>query len=450
MTKQVLPHSKKIEEATIGTIIVYPESTFEDLESEDFYDPSLALIFDVVKNMKYEKRAIDLVTVYDEIKLKWYPITSLELWELATWVFTSTSLPSYKKSLKEYRRKREQVKLADELINLSDGEPATILEYSDRLRRVSMIWAKDDSSVKYDDVTEAYNMVTSRMGKALYGYSWWDNLSFLDEFTKWIIKKRVYRIGAPSNVGKTQFLYNVIANLLAQKNPDGKPLKIAFFTLENTREETLVSLMCNAKGINPDKLSKGQQEGDWDYLTELKDRLYIIDDEYEVGRIFSRCMHIKPDVVLLDYISLMDVKGSTEEAKYGEYARMVPRFAKSQDLAWIDLSNLPAQLQTNDEIRMRPQFYGSTILKNNCDVAIHIMSNEEFKKTKNSVFQNKHSYKPDDLTYLYNRNMVDLVVTKNRWWTPWVSTIYWANKENGWRWREMQKTDLDNLWAKFW
>ena len=114
----------------------------------------------------------------------------------------------------------------------------------------------------------------------------------------------------------------------------------------------------------------------------------------------------------------MDVKGSTEEAKYGEYARMVPRFAKSQDVAWIDLSNLPAQLQTNDEIRMKPQFYGSTILKNNCDVAIHIMSNEEFKKTKTSVFENKFAHKQEDLTYLYNRNMVDLVVTKNRWGTP--------------------------------
>lgn len=46
------------------------------------------------------------------------------------------------------------------------------------------------------------------------------------------------------------------------------------------------------------------------------------------------------------------------------------------------------------------------------------MSNEEFKKTKSNVFMNKFNYKQEDLTYLYDRNMVDLVITKNRWGTP--------------------------------
>ena len=443
-------HSQSTEEAVIGAIITYPSSEFLDIDKDDFYDYKLSTVFSILRWMKESNKPIDLVTLYEEIKLNKIPITSKEVWDLCENTFTNSSLSQYKKTLKEYRRKREQSRLGEELLSISDWSPSTILKYAEKLAKIAEIGAADTSSIQYDDVASAYDMVADRIGKDLYGYSWWDNFSFLDEFTKWIIKKRVYRIGAPSNIWKTQMLYNVITNLLSQTNPDGTPLKIAFFTLENTREETLVSLMCNANGINPDKLNKGQEDWDWDYLTQLKDRLYIIDDEYEINRIFSRIMQIKPDVVFLDYISLMDVKGSTEEGKYGEYARLVPRFAKSQDLAWIDLSNLPAQLQTNEEIRMRPQFYWSTILKNNCDVAIHIMSNEEFKKTKNSVFENKFAHKQEDLNYLYNRNMVDLVVTKNRWGTPWVSTIYWANKENWWRWREMQKKDLDSLWAKYW
>lgn len=443
------PHSKKVEEAVIGSILTYPEEDFSDVDREDFYLPNLWDIVEIMKDMKDNGKPIDLVTLYEEIKDRKLPIRPVDIAELAEGNFVSSSLSQYKASLKDYRRKREQYLIAHELATLSDGTPAAILDYSERLRSIAMIGAKDNSSIQYDDVNDAYEMVCDRVGKSLYWYSWWKNFEFLDQFTKGIIKSRVYRIGAWSNIWKSQFIYNVIVNLLEQTNPDGTPLKIAFFTLENTREETLITLMCNARGINPDALSKWEAEWDWEYLTKLKDRLYIIDSDYELSKIFSRAMKIKPDVVVLDYISLMDVKGATEDSKYWEYARKVARFAKSQNMAWIDLSNLPINLQTNDEIKARPQFFWSSLLKNNCDVAIHIMSNEQFKKTKNNVFENKWNFKPDDLAYLYDRNMVDLVVTKNRWGTPWVSTIYWANKGNGWRWREMSKNDLDTLWGKY-
>jgi hypothetical protein len=53
----------------------------------------------------------------------------------------------------------------------------------------------------------------------------------------------------------------------------------------------------------------------------------------------------------------MSIKGFTEEAKYTEYAIQVQRFVKQTKVSWIDLSNLPTNLQTADDIKMNPQFY---------------------------------------------------------------------------------------------
>jgi hypothetical protein len=43
-------------------------------------------------------------------------------------------------------------------------------------------------------------------------------------------------------------------------------------------------------------------------------------------------MEFKPDVVVLDYIGLMSIKGFTEEAKYTEYAIQVQRFVKQMQV----------------------------------------------------------------------------------------------------------------------
>jgi hypothetical protein len=95
-------------------------------------------------------------------------------------------------------------------------------------------------------------------------------------------------------------------------------------------------------------------EGEWDYLTKLKDRLFIIDDVYEVDKIFGKILQIKPDVVVLDYISHVSYSKGRDLEKYDYYAEQVPKFAKQNNLVWLDLSNLPKNLQTQELIRATP------------------------------------------------------------------------------------------------
>lgn len=440
------PHSEEIEKSIIGAFISYPEDDFSEVVPEDFYNPANHIVFETLQNMKEEWKTIDLVSLFDEIKP-----TGIDAKQVAgylEWEFTSMWLPTYVEKLKEYRRQREVLKLANELWHFFKWSPSDIMSYSDKLATIASIGSSKTASVTYDDVTRAYEQVVSRFGKDLYGYSWGNELSFLDEITKWIVKKRVYRVWATSNTWKTQLIYNLIPKLLEQKNEDWSDVKVAFFALENTKEDTLVSLMCNHSWLNAFEVNKGIIEWEWDYLTTLEWKLFVIDDKYDLDEIFSTCLAIKPDVVILDYVTHVSVAKTQWLEAYDEYAKRVPKFAKRNNIAWIDLNNLPKNLQTSEEIRATPWFYGSSLLMNNCDVAIHIMKNAQFVKAKAAVFQNMKS-SLDDKKYFLSRASNDLLITKNRWWSVFVERTYWINFNTWWRWKELNESDINTLWAKY-
>ena len=442
-------HSMDIEKSVIwATIVCLMDKTSgkwfpQEVEEEDFYDPLHQVIWRLMKDLNSSWKPIDIITI-SEARSDWM----LEQWlsnqyigDLVTWTFTPSNLTHYINDLKELRRAREVAKIWDKLL-IWERDRDKIMEAVRELEKVANIGSESSSwNIEFDDVSSAYDLMCERMGKKVWGYSWGRQFSFLDEYTRGIIKKQVVRVWAPSGVGKTQFAYNIIPELMNQKNPDGSPVRVLFFTLENPKEMTLTSLLCKAKGYDLQALTDWKIEWDWEYLVWLKDRLYIVDDLYDLDLIFSKVQEVKPDVVILDYIGYIQIKWFSDDTRYKEYAKRVVPFVKKNNIAWIDLSNLANDTQTNDEIRFKPKFYWASELVNNSDVNIMIMRNEEFKKTKDKVMRDRFSYKQSDIDFFRTRNVLDVILTKNRWWPPWYETTYWVNQETWWLFKEVRRGD---------
>lgn len=456
MADFVMPHSDQIENAILWAVMIDDGSWFPvTVEKDDFYDPVNAILWWIIQKLRVRGEPIDTLAISREVEKEYKQLMddgrldNRTICDKMTWVFTSANIDYYVKQLKELRRSREAIKIWDALLS-GENDKWKILMMSEKLAEIASIGSQwSDGNIVHDDVNSAYELMIERMWKKVWGYSWGKQFQFLDEYTRWIMKKQVVRIGAPSGVGKTQFVYNIIPELMTQKNPDGTPVKVLFFTLENAKEMTLTSLLCKAKGYDFQDLSEWKIDWDWQYLVELKDKLYIVDDLYDLDEIFAKVKEVKPDVVILDYIGYIQVKWFPWEDRYKEYAKRIVPFAKKNNIAWIDLSNLANETQTNDEIRFKPKFYGASELVNNSDVNIFIMRNEEFKKTKDKVMRDRFSYSAEDVAFFRKRNMLDVVLTKNRWGSPWFETTYWVNQENGWIYKEVEKWDLDKLWAKF-
>lgn len=424
----------------------------QEVEVEDFYDPLNQLLWKLMVDLVKANKPIDIVTISEArteaMVENW--LSNQYIWDIVTASFTWANLPHYISELKELRRAREVAKIWDRLL-VGERDKGKILKIVSDLEKVANIGSSTSSwNIEFDDVNSAYELMCERMGKKVWWYSWWRQFWFLDELTRWIIKKQVVRIGAPSWVWKTQFVYNVIPELMLQTNQDGSPVKVLFFTLENPKEMTLTSLLCKAKGYNFQDLTDWKIEWDWEYLVWLKNRLYIVDDIYDLDEVFAKVNEVKPDVVILDYIGYIQLKGYADDTRYKEYAKRVVPFVKKNNLAWIDLSNLANDTLTNDEIRFKPKFYWASELVNNSDVNIMIMRNEEFKKTRDKVMRDRFSYKKSDVDFFKTRNILDVVITKNRWGSPFYETTYWVNQETWWIFKEVNEEEMNQLWAKFW
>ena len=109
--------------------------------------------------------------------------------------------------------------------------------------------------------------------------------------------------------------------------------------------------MSNYQHQSMDSILRGSTPANFDYLQSIQANLNIVDSSFYLSDIFSKVMEFSPDVVILDYIGLMSIRGFTEEQKYTEYAIQVQRFVKQVQVSWIDLSNLPTTLQASEDIR---------------------------------------------------------------------------------------------------
>lgn len=181
--------------------------------------------------------------------------------------------------------------------------------------------------------------------------------------------------------------------------------------MENDKEITLVKMLANRQGVNANYMTEGLVAPDFEYLRKVKDRFFLFDQSYELSDIFSKCMETKPDVVILDYIGLVNIKKVKEDDKYTEYAKQVQQFVKRERYSWIDLSNLPKGEEDEEQLRMRGGFYGSSFLKNNADVGIHIFYNRKFYKTKDELGP---SMNDQQKIWYHNKQGLTFLVSKNR------------------------------------
>ena len=440
-----------IEDAIISSLLINWDIEISPLwlDVEYFASTNNKIIFQVAKELENSWIPRDIVTVSNKIK-ELYPncwITNKLLVELTSAEVLSSNILVYTKKLKDWIRAKEVGRIAEELLLTSSTwaiDNNTIFSITNKLMgKLSTDSEKYD--INDDTFDNFYEYLQEREGKSLFWYSFWKEFSFLDESTKWLQKWRTYRIGATSNLGKSQFLYWIINNVLDQW------AKVAFFTLENDKPFTLVNLMASKMRCNSHSIEKWEVSPDAEYLGSLKSRLFIIDDVYDMSEIFTQVLSIKPDLVFIDYIGLVNIKWFTEEAKYWEYAKQVQRFVKKTRVSWVDLSNLPNNIE-EETIRTHWNFYGSSFLKNQCDVGIHMMYYHPFYEWKKAMEESPtHITKlREDAQYkskMTNVKGIVILIQKSRIWPAMIEESFLVNFNEGARFTaftEEQKNKFKN------
>jgi replicative DNA helicase len=444
VSEVVRSSSTASDRAYVGSLLAYWSTWWIPdvrLTPDDFYDPICAIVFEAIKKLVMEKTIPELILVREKIveagkleSIGWNKAISA----LMDWDYNYHNLSRYEFAVKDNKRKREVEKLIQQLDWDDVKDASMLLKMGQQMIWLATAsWWLSSSWISQESMEQLAQQIADNDWKTLFGFSFWDNFKFLDDATKWLRRGKTYRIGAPSNVGKSQLMYSVINNLLKQN------AKIAFFTLENDMQTTLSFLMSNHQQVPNDKIMNGSISWDFDYLMKVKDNLTIIEDTFEINAIFSKVMELQPDIVVLDYIWLMSCKGFTDEQKFTEYAIQVQRFVKASQVCWMDLSNLPTQLQQVEDIKINPQFFGSTYLRNNTDVWIHITPNKSFYEMREKVMTGSTNH--SDIEFYKFMSWVNISISKNRLWPHSINKEYLVDYSRWGKWELMTQDFISRL-----
>ena len=442
MAKKQVPHSVEAEEGVLGSILLdskWALIVWDLLTPSMFYIRENQMVYEAISFLKNEAKPIDLLTVrtyLDDRDLLEQVGGNEKLISLADSIFHAANIEQYAKIVRNKFLRRQAIQAASSIDRMARDDEATNDDVFSWINTVvnslSMMSVDKGSRTIDEDIFSYQEWLLERQGKSVFGYSWWENLKWLDESTDGIQRKKTYRIGANSNVGKTQLVYNIIVSLLKQG------AKVAFFTLENERVTTLNYILANLQGENSRDLVRGDVKADIDMLVPYLNLLTIIDDTNDIWEITKRVEKGNYDVVVLDYIGLIKVKGATTEGKFAEYAERIPSIAKQNNLSWIDLSNLPKNAD-DDTIRLYGEFFGSSALRNNLDVGIHLTYYKPFYTWKDET--KKMRTKEQD-NVLHTKQVLNLMITKNRLWPTGIEKPFVVSFNKGGRMTEATEEDI--------
>lgn len=438
MTLLKLPEVDDIEKALIWAMLIdssIVEKFTQQGQMEWFCNKEWSIIAKEIFKTALAWESVDLVTIKNKLEKKWKleDIGGMNRLVEATEDAVSYHWESYSDAIERNYKNREIVKLSQKLskVNVETLED-TVEEVMSGINEI-MMEGKSKTTSTEENIEKLENHIEENRGKKLIWWSWWEWLGWLDNATKWIRKGKTYRIGAPSWVGKSNLVYQVENGLIKQW------AKVLFISLENSIESTYIKFLSSYQKVNPNLLESWAVKADTDYIKRTSKLFYLTDQLFDIGEIKREIVKIKPDVVILDYIGLVNIKGHNEKEKYDRYADLMKEFIqKNQTMALIDLSNLNKD-DNEEKIRMYKGFNWSAKLRNNADVCIHLFYFAPFYEYRRTIYDH---WTPEQKEKFKWMQAITFLISKNRLGLDWIEQVYGINFNEGINYKEIDSETI--------
>ena len=312
------PSSKSAEESVLGCILLDGVSIYEKVaawirDENAFYYKDNQTVWKAIKEIYKSGEPIDVITVANKVKdtnpdeTMGYFITGLPM-EVAT----TANAEYHAKIIWERHIQREAAKTANKLYKTSftDYEKLdTTLQQHSRL----IDELKDLQPSKKTDIDVILSNTISNLknGSNIIPFG----LQQLDYPAGGMTRKEVTVLGGRPGHGKTTLAINIVRSLIAQG------YKVMLFNREMSNEEVMKKIIImESKDIEYSKIRKNKLSDiemiEVELLTEKIDKKYknliMYDNIRKLSEAMLEISRYKPDVVLDDYIQLIQVDNIQE------------------------------------------------------------------------------------------------------------------------------------------
>lgn len=398
------PQNLDAEYAVLGAVFIDNDCIariLEVLTAEDFYRAAHQKIFAAMVELFEKSEPIDLLTVSERLRKK----NQLEevggidyISSLEENTPTSAHAGHHSKIIREKKILRELIKTATHIVTESYQDSGDVDEILDNAEKSIFLIAEKKIKGGFIPIKQILHTSFGEIEK-LYDRKQFitgvpAGFSDLDAKTTGFQPSDLIIIAGRPSMGKTAFSMNIARNAAVDAN-----VPVAFFSLEMSKEQLGIRLLCSEAQVDSNKAKTGfLGKEDWGRLTNAGGRLtdapLYIDDTpgLSVLDIRARSRRLMAEkglgLVVIDYLQLMRSSGHSEsrQLEVSEMTRSLKGLAKELNIPLIVLSQLSRKPEERTDKRpILSDLRESGAIEQDADVVIFVHREE---------FYNKESEKP--------------------------------------------------------
>ena len=399
---KIPPHSLEAEQAVLASILLNNDlmnEVVEVLRPDDFYQGGHRRLFSVMVELYERGRAIDQLTLDEALSARGASgevggISYLS--ELIHSVPTTANAAEYARLVKEKAILRKMIAVAQQIANSAFQGVAEVDDFLDRTEQAVFAIAEEKIKPSYYSMAEMGKEAMREIEKLyekkelITGVP--SGFRDLDGRTAGFQRSDMIVIAARPGMGKTAFSLNVALHAALRNG-----LPVAIFSLEMSRQQLALRMICSEARVNFQRLRTGYLAQDEinrivAAVGRLSEAQIFCDDSGVLTalELRAKARRLKKDknvgLIIVDYLQLMRGAGArggqdNRVQEISEISRSLKALAKELEVPVIAISQLNRGVESRTD--RRPQMADlreSGAIEQDADLILFIYREEMYSK----------------------------------------------------------------------
>jgi len=397
------PQNLEAEMAVLGSMLIDENATsvaVESLDKDSFYKDSHKRIFEAILDLYSDNRAIDLITLTDELKRRGMldevgGVTFLTA--LANSVPTAANITHYVNIVKEKSILRTLINNSTKIVSLCYENEGNIDEVVDSAEQ--LIFEITDSKPKgsylhlKEIIKDSIETIDNLYQKKAHVTGIPTGFIDFDIKTSGLQASDLIVIAGRPSMGKSAMAIGI-----AEYAGVVEKIPLAIFSLEMSKEQLVQRMLCSHARVDAHKVRTGYlAPSDWPRLTSAAGKLseapIFIDDTPAISvmelRAKARRLKAQQDIklIILDYLQLMRGSADMEnrQQEISEISRSIKALARELHIPIVAISQLSRAVEARTD--HRPQLSDlreSGAIEQDADVVVLILREEYYNPTSDN------------------------------------------------------------------
>lgn len=393
------PQNIEAEQSVLGAILLDNHAlnrALEIISAPDFYKEAHRRIFNAILDLYERGESVDLITLTDRLNQRGeldHVGGAAYLTFLVNQVPTAANVGHHSRIIREKALLRNLIQVSTELVSrgmeehgradeLLDLAEQQIFGISERRIRPSFVPIKDV-------VKESFEVIEARYERKEKVTGLPTGFTDLDDLTAGFHPGDLVVVAGRPSMGKTAFSLCVAQHIGVHRSEP-----VGIFSLEMSREQLVLRMLCSEAWIDGNKLRSGYlSHEDWPRLTAAAGRLtespIYIDDTAALSilEMRAKARRLKAErglsLMIVDYLQLAHGRGEehSREQEISSISRSLKALAKELSIPIIAISQLSRAVESRvDKRPMLSDLRESGAIEQDADVVIFLYRDEVYNE----------------------------------------------------------------------